>query len=246
MRAATAVAAIGAVDDGYRELPPPEPLRAHVECFWIARGASAARSVLPDGCVDFLFDRGDGGLGTCLVGAMTVPLPVPAVERRDVVAVRFRPGGAHAFVRADLHEFTDRIVELPALGAGFAELARCGTDEAAWERRLATVAAWLVRHRWPAAKVDRCLHWFTSSPVRVDAAAAALGQSRQHFARLVRSRTGLSPKLLARIARLRRALADDPATPAALLAARHGYADQAHLSRDARALGGAPLSALRG
>jgi hypothetical protein len=79
----------------YRELAPHAALRDRVECYWIAAGDRDARDVLPDGCVDFLFDAAAGAAGARLVGAMTRPLAVPAGSS-DLVAVRFRPGGAAA------------------------------------------------------------------------------------------------------------------------------------------------------
>ncbi|WP_435823673.1 helix-turn-helix domain-containing protein, partial [Micromonospora haikouensis] len=59
---------------------------------------------------------------------------------------------------------------------------------------------------------------------------------------------GYGPKTLARILRMRRALALARAgTPLAEVAAASGYADQAHLSRDVRDLAGvAPAALLRG
>lgn len=56
---------------------------------------------------------------------------------------------------------------------------------------------------------------------------------------------GYGPKTLARILRLRRALALAGAgVPFAETAARCGFADQAHLARDVRELAGVPLGRL--
>jgi transcriptional regulator GlxA family with amidase domain len=68
-------------------------------------------------------------------------------------------------------------------------------------------------------------------------------QLRRRFADAV----GLRPGQLRAVLRLQRFLALAPAASAgelARLAAEAGYADQAHLARDARRLGGAPPSAL--
>nr|WP_230416296.1 helix-turn-helix domain-containing protein [Micromonospora tarapacensis] len=56
---------------------------------------------------------------------------------------------------------------------------------------------------------------------------------------------GYGPKTLARILRMRRALAlARTGVPLAEVAARTGYADQAHLTRDTRALTGLPPTSL--
>ena len=39
---------------GYRELPPPAPLRELVETAWVVDGPGDAVRVLPDGCMDLI------------------------------------------------------------------------------------------------------------------------------------------------------------------------------------------------
>jgi AraC-like DNA-binding protein len=232
-------------EDAYREIAPPPALRSRIECFWVARGGDAPHGVLPDGCVDFLFDT---SMSAVLVGAMTRPVLVPGNPTRDLVAVRFHPGGAHGFVRAPLAEFTDEVVELQVADPRLRELAQLGTAALSADERVAVITQWLLRHLPAPANdgdvLDGALIALRSGRCRIDAAAAAAGCTRQHFTRTVRARTGLPPKLLARIRRLRNVLDDPHRTTAADLAARHGFADQAHLARDARDLAGEPLSAL--
>jgi AraC-like DNA-binding protein len=80
-------------------------------------------------------------------------------------------------------------------------------------------------------------------PVAAVAVETGLGERQLH--RRSRLLFGYGPKTLARILRLRRALALAYAgLPAAEVAARAGYADQPHLSREVRALAGVPLGAL--
>jgi AraC-like DNA-binding protein len=83
---------------------------------------------------------------------------------------------------------------------------------------------------------------------RVDRLADEIGWSRGYFARLFAAEFGLQPKETARVVRFdraRRALADgtvsgnaERGSLVADIAARHGYADQAHLSREWRRLAG--------
>ncbi len=104
----------------YQEHAPPADLEPYVACFWThtatRRESAAAASprpphvVLPDGCVDVLLlrdaHRADAPRAF-VVGAMTRPQQVDGVEALDVVAVRFRPGGASAFFDAPLVEWQD-------------------------------------------------------------------------------------------------------------------------------------------
>lgn len=230
---------------GYREIAPPAPLRPFVECFWTvqATGGAAARTVLPDGCIDLLVDRLDGS--AWLIGAMTQPLSLPPVPTMSIAAVRFRPGGAAAFLGGDLAGFTDGRAELGALGRWQQALAHRALDAGDESAAAAALAAGLLR-RLPTAcgdAIDRVLHELEgcAGAMRIDVAAATAGVSRQHFARQVRRRTGLSPKQLAGILRCRRAVALLRAGRApAAVAAHCGYADQSHLTRAVRACTGAP------
>lgn len=79
----------------------------------------------------------------------------------------------------------------------------------------------------------------------VTATAAETGLDPRTLHRRCRHLFGYGPKTLARILRMGRALALARAgTPLAEVAARCGYADQAHLTRDVRDLAGVPPTAL--
>jgi transcriptional regulator GlxA family with amidase domain len=83
--------------------------------------------------------------------------------------------------------------------------------------------------------------------VPVVAVARAAGLSERQLLRRCQLALGYGPKTLARIVRFRAALAlARSGTPFADLAAATGYADQAHLARDVRALAGQPLRVLLG
>ncbi|CAM5647165.1 putative HTH-type transcriptional regulator in mcrB 3'region [Streptomyces afghaniensis 772] len=79
----------------------------------------------------------------------------------------------------------------------------------------------------------------------VAATADELGLGARQLHRRSLTAFGYGPKTLARILRLRRALAlARRGVPFADTAARAGYADQAHLARDVRELTGLPLGEL--
>jgi AraC-like DNA-binding protein len=74
--------------------------------------------------------------------------------------------------------------------------------------------------------------------------AAGLSISERQLHRRCLAAFGYGAKTLGRIRRLQRALAMPAAMPAALVAAATGYADQAHLTREARSLTGLPFGSL--
>jgi transcriptional regulator GlxA family with amidase domain len=82
----------------------------------------------------------------------------------------------------------------------------------------------------------------TGGRIRIDTLAARLGCSRRHLAKRFAEDVGAPPKLASRLIRFEAARGRLGAVPLARLAADHGYADQAHLTREFAQLGGAPPS----
>jgi AraC-like DNA-binding protein len=77
--------------------------------------------------------------------------------------------------------------------------------------------------------------------------AAMVGLSERQLRRRCRTAFGYGPKTLARILRLRHAVGLARAgVPFVVVAGLAGYADQAHLAREVRALAGVPLGGLLG
>src|SRR5688500_8939537 len=115
-----------ASDEGYREFSPPPWLAALVECFWTSTARPAAPTptryrVLPDGCMDLLFDfKATTGRRASIVGTMTRPLDVVAVGPVDLLGVRFRPGGLPAFCTLDAAQLIDASADLSEFWGPFA------------------------------------------------------------------------------------------------------------------------------
>ena len=104
--------------ESYQELRPLKALQPYVNCFWIsatpACAAPVTRRVLPDGCIDFIFDFSPGRTPEGkVVGTMTKPLMLQATGSVHLVAVRFQPGGATPFLGFAAHDVTDLQCELP-------------------------------------------------------------------------------------------------------------------------------------
>jgi AraC-like DNA-binding protein len=181
----------------------------------------------------------------------------PGVPVRTV-AVRFRPGGAVPFLRVAAAELTDRVVDGAALGISWLDAGRPGdgADPMA-------AAGWLERRlldRLPAAAAPDPLvayavtSLFGPRPPSIEALSHKVGWSRQHLTRAFRSHVGVGPKLLARVARLQRAmvdlqalgarrgrgagLADAAFSPGVLRSAAHGARISRAWGRDPRGGGG--------
>jgi AraC-like DNA-binding protein len=79
---------------------------------------------------------------------------------------------------------------------------------------------------------------------RIERLAHATGLGRRQFERRFAERVGLSPRLFGRIVRFQRAFRHLGAESGAAIAARCGYADQAHLVREVRRFAGQTPTAL--
>jgi len=97
----------------------------------------------------------------------------------------------------------------------------------------------------PRAAVARALARLTRG-VAVQEVASDVGYSRRRLSTLVREECGLTPKEYQRVARFEASRELVERRPLAEVAARCGYADQAHLTREWTALAGcAPTTWLR-
>ena len=211
----------------------------------VAPGRAHTHRVLPDNCVDILWQ--DGGRPAFAVGMMSSAILVASAGPVGTVAVRFKPGAAGAFLATPLHALTDQRADIDLLwGRDDADRLADAlwTDELSDRERIALIETQLLRRlrqdtaaNAGQALVRRAVSVIdtTAGGVRIDDLARELGVSRQHLAAQFRTRVGLSPKLYARICRFRRATDALKAAPApdwARLALECGYFDQSHLIHD--------------
>lgn len=240
----------------YQEIRPPESLRDLVECAWslggsVPPGLVQTSRVLPDGCMDIVFDFGaepssDTARGA-VVGTMTRAEVFHTEGDLDVFGVRFLPGGAPRVLGTPAHELTDGsaelshwagseasfIVERLAHAGGFADRARI-----LW-RFLAERASGAVGRLHVIRAADVLMH--AHQDISMASLADEIGVSRRTVERAFTEEVGISPKLSARIGRFRRAvniLLDFPDMTLGRAAHASGYFDQSHFNREFRAFAG--------
>ncbi|MEV7833525.1 helix-turn-helix domain-containing protein [Streptomyces subrutilus] len=206
------------------------------------RAAGTGGPVLPDGCMDLLW--ADGRL--LVAGPDTGPHPAGEVAGGSFAGVRFAPGTAPALLGVPAHVLRDRRVELAELWPA-REVRRLTGAVAAHGDPRAGLEALAARRAAEAGAPDPFAAEVTArlragQPVAAVAAGVGFGERRLHRRSL--DAFGYGPRTLGRILRLRRALALVLAgTAYAEAAAVAGYADQAHLAREMRALAGTTLRA---
>jgi AraC-like DNA-binding protein len=245
-----------------RDAPVSEPLRPFVERYWSVRwdrtGQPPFRSeVLSHPSVNVSVESGTQprfGVpmpAVLLHGVVTRRFTVDLTGAGRVSAVKFRPGGFAAFT--GLLPARDSVVPLgAALGLSAGDLLSAVLAEEDDTARAAVLdAALLPRAPEPPDTYVDLLGLVAAmmgdrSLVRVDQVAALGSMSVRSLQRLFAAFVGVSPKAVLARYRLQDAAATIDAGEVddlADLATSLGWFDQAHFSRDFRAVVGVPPSA---
>lgn len=257
----------------YAELLPPSDLAPYVRRFWqvedrTAGDAPRLERIVADGCMELVVHLGNryaridaqGVLHEqprlLLAGQLEEPLLLRPGRVSEICAIRFQPWGAAALLGIAPRELRGETPALEALlGAEAERLADALARSRYADERFAVLIAWCrvrmrhVRRIPPAVLAAVQLAERSAGKLRVDELAARTGCERRTLERAFDAWVGLAPKVLLRVQRVQRvlaALATAPERSFAALAQRHGFADQAHLTREFRALVGlAPTAYLR-
>ncbi len=233
---------LGHVTD-YAERPSAHDIFA---CTWtrVMPEGVPPKQVVPDGCADVLWHRETGHL---LVAGPDTRAHRTSLSPGLLVAVRFLPGRAPAGLGVPASEVRDERVDLGLVWPGdrvrrLADALAATPTVASAEKVLADAVAGL-RADWDPA-VPRLVSLLRRGD-RVGAVADALGWTERQLHRRSLAAFGYGPKTLQRVLRFDDALrlARD-GTDLASVAYTTGYADQAHLARDVKALAGLPMTAL--
>jgi AraC-like DNA-binding protein len=221
----------------YREYEPPAHLDALVACLW-ENDADEARTqrVVPDGCVDLIWL---GPRELVVAGADTGPRHVELPAGARLSGIRLRPGAAGAVLGLPAAAVRDAQLSLASIwGESGLEL-EDAIDDAEPARRLQLLAAAVARRRAePDPLVLAAARKLAVASVRVATVADELGVSERQLHRRTLAAVGYGPKMLARVARLRRLVSrSEERLVARALAA--GYASQAHMNEEVRRLTGA-------
>ncbi|MGX2993828.1 helix-turn-helix domain-containing protein [Streptomyces sp. JNUCC 64] len=214
---------------------------------WSARPPEGAvrsappRPVLPDGCTDLLWSGGR------LLVAGPDTRAHPPDGSAPYTGVRFAPGTGAAVFGVPAHALRDRRVDLADLWPAATVRALAGRIAAASDPAAALEA--VAGERWESAGGTDPLVAGIVAGLRAGHRVGEVADRTGLGARALHRRSlevfGYGPKTLARVLRFQRALALVRAgTPRAAAALAAGYADQAHLARETRALSGTTLARL--
>ena len=211
-------------------LEPPQPLATLI--ISLEDPLRTERGTLPQAWIAGLDDR---------------PEVVATGGRHTELDLKLTAVGAHVLCGMPLHGLTGQIVPLDEVfGRGARTLAEQLSEASDWDRRFDLLERLLLGRLEAAAYPDPFVVEAVSrlraseGRLRIGRLAADLRVSRRHLTTRFRAQIGLPPKTFARLLRfeaVRRLIAEQPESWADV-AARCGYADQAHLNREFRELGG--------
>lgn len=235
---------------GYAEWQAPDSLRGVVSCLWagiVPDDADRETLVLPDGCSDLIWEQGVGGY---VAGPDTGPALSTSKAGAVLVGARFRPWAGGDLLGLPLSEVRDRRVALADLLPAAAKRLPPALDPARAAARVLDTVGLLAARAEPDPAVARAVELLRDPAARGEDVADEVGLSVRQLRRRCHAAVGYGPKTVQRVLRFQRfvRMLDAPAghLDLAVAAARAGYADQAHLTRECRELSGVtPVSLAR-
>jgi AraC-like DNA-binding protein len=238
----------------YREHSPSAPALDAVWTIDVRVGYSwpSPYLTLPDGCVDLIYRlRRDcsgkvDSAGLVVAGPTDRPSTYFPYAGEEFIGIRFAPGWGGGALGVAASELVGRLVVGAELSKQLLVLEKnlfaCNSKQEAVRLLSSTAEIW-ASERSPDRRTLEAVNALRLSggQLRIEQAAQLAGVSSRTFRRDVKEFAGLSPKTLSRIFRFRQALSRiefERGLPLRELALHAGYADQAHMTREFRALGG--------
>jgi len=182
------------------------------------------------------------------------PVIIDSFGRSCCIQVNFTPLGGRRFFGLPMSQLADRMVPFDdVLGAAGRQLRERLGEESDWQRRLDMTEVFVLERLMRMPAISSEISWAmeriaaTGGRSSIASVATEIGWSRKHLANRFTDQVGVGPKTVARIIRFNCAAklsrrADRAGW--ADLAAECGYADQAHMVREFRALAGATPTGL--
>lgn len=246
----------------YHDFHPEPPIGEHIDLILHYRSYRPEHSierVVPDGTITLILEL-DGHertvydnetlqpvekfRGAWVSGAQEAFLSISAVDQSRMLAVRFRPGGAAAFLGGSVDELTGRVIDARELFGETVRALRTRIVEADDpQESIRGALAWLadrfVAADGPPAPIRDVVERISAEPKffskRLADVAASAGYSHKHLISLFRRYVGLTPKRFQRIMRFSEILphvVNKESVSWAQVSAECGYYDQSHFIRE--------------
>jgi AraC-like DNA-binding protein len=236
----------------YREFPPAPDLYDFVACTWarVVRfaGDNCVDAILPDGCADIMIY---GDHPPRVAGPDAITRHVRLHNGLVITGIRLRPGAWRAVLGCRADTLLNGSCLLSDLVPEGRSLGRRLINAESHATRIAQLEEWVRAALKRATGQDRavvaaCRLLSTRSHITVGDVAAQLGWNARMMHRQFTASCGYSPKHFQRIMRMQtllRGVRAGRTSSLSSLAIAAGYSDQAHMTRDFRAITGFTPSA---
>jgi AraC-like DNA-binding protein len=235
----------------YTEYTPLSSLQSILDCYWSyaadpESNLSNQKLIIPDGCIDIIFDLGNqANLNSFVIGAMTKPIES---RRTNLIGVRFKPGMAYPFLNTPLHKLTDTIVDFVEFeGHKANDFLNQLADINSIKKRINLLNRFFLKRLsnlntiQPQLSQALSLIQITRGRCSVKQISKLIGWSRQHLARNCLRCTGLTPRFLIRVVRIKNVI-DQCKTGEfygwSQLSHDAGYFDQSHMINEFKKISG--------
>ncbi|MBP2643279.1 MAG: hypothetical protein H6Q67_1166 [Firmicutes bacterium] len=200
-------------------------------------------AVVPDGCVDIIFEYGQGALRARVCGTVLRHKFIPSELQKTYFGVRFFPGVCPSIIDGKLNEFVDReilfsevaksvhLLEKMSEAHTFPE--RIHTFLAEYKRNLSLEESSSNMGR--LLKAMKSIIYGTNGEIRIKDIEKHTGYSTRYINKIFNAELGINPKKFCLIIKFQRFLDHlhgAKAEDIAKLAVDYGYCDQANLIKE--------------
>ncbi|MEM8486897.1 MAG: AraC family transcriptional regulator [Bacteroidota bacterium] len=175
-------------------------------------------------------------------GMQTGYISISALQQTELLAIQFKPGTAHPFLKSRLDALQDKVVPAgDVFGEGIYALRKQIKAAPEPVDKLETAAQWLLVQyddgRQTNKAVSDALAQIIANPVAptLKEIMVQSAYSKKHFIDLFKKYVGLSPKALQRVLRFAEVMAlvqDEKSIQWAQVSLDCGYYDQSHFIKD--------------
>jgi AraC-like DNA-binding protein len=236
---------------------PSPALSRYIDFIWVANGTAPHRRerVLPNGAIELIFNLGSYHrvvskvderqseiYKECwLAGLQSESIIIEALRETSLIGVRFRPGGAYAFLRFPASEVTDLVLESDEIfGSSLRGLREQLLETQTVAQRIGMIEVFLLS-RINLAFEDPVVSFVLQEisqdtrPKLIRQLSKEIGLSNKQIISRFHRVVGVSPKLLGRILRFQQVLSYTKGSSEVSwteVAQRCNYYDQAHMIRE--------------
>ena len=240
--------------DSYLEAKPPQQISSFIELFWLGKNfCKEAYEILPDGCIDIVFEL-TPSLARCLVfGTTTCRLEFKLQKGANYFGIRFYPGMARYFLDFTANEVTNNHIAIERFLGVFPEQVFEAKDfKSCIELVESSLSQKIQRHdlsvqKSPIYKATKLIQQQFGN-ISLDELSLECNLSSRQLQRIFLENVGIAPKVLCRITRLKAAIDQlkiIEKVSLAGLAADLNYSDQSHMYKDFQLLTGSNPNSFR-